>query len=133
MRLSRDLARPSVTSLLDQNSLSHQNKDYFRSPTPRGSIHMEINSTIQRPQTTRLLLGRSLSISTNRTTNDRFTPITGQRPSINKTNPFNEKFPWMSKHTNSKSNEKHLYLQIHRASINQQKREIEEKLKQFLN
>ncbi len=112
--------------------MPQKNKDYSRSSTPRGSIPIEINSTLQRAQTTKLLLGRTLSISTN-TTMDRFTPVTRERTSINKTNPFNEKFPWMSKHTNSKSNEKHLYLQIHRASINQQKREIEEKLKQFLN
>lgn len=132
-RFNRDLARPSYSSLLDQNPLSDQNKDFYRLPTPRWSLSSDINSPNQTPRNSKVILGRTFSICTNPATVDRFTPVNQKRSPINKTNSLNDRYPWMSKRINGATNENRPYFQQHADSINQQKREIEQKLKQFLH
>lgn len=133
MRLNHDLTRISLSSSLSQHPLPHENNSYSRSQTPRLSLPIDANPTTQTPQKTKLLRGRSQSITPSRITMDHFTSINRKRSSLGKTNSFNEKFPWMFEHINSKSIENHSYLQQHVDSINQQKREIEAKLKLFLH
>jgi hypothetical protein len=124
MRLHRDLARVSLLSLLPQQVLSRQNKDFSGSQTPRSSIISDTSSAIQTVQKTKFLRERSFSINSITTANDIFTPMHQKRLSTSKTNTSNEKFPALSKQMTSKSNCAN--------SINQQQRNIEQKLKKFL-
>jgi hypothetical protein len=80
----------------------------------------------------RLLRGRSFLIDPNRTTVERFTPMNQTRSSINKLYLLHEKYPWMSKPILRNNVNRHQF-QLHRNSIDQEKRVIEEKLKQFLH
>lgn len=132
-RYNRDLARPSYSSLLEHPQLSDPNKEFFRSQTPRWSLTSDNNSPIPTERRTRIIIGHTLSMNTPRTSVDRFTPISPKRLSINRISSFNTKSPLISRRINSTTSNIRPSFQQHADSINQQKREIEQKLKEFLN
>jgi len=74
-----------------------------------------------------------MSVYPSGTSIDRFTPLDYKRLSLDKTNLLDRKSPWMSKQIQLKFNENRSDHRFYVDSINEQKREIEEKLKVFLH
>jgi hypothetical protein len=108
MRLNRDLARVSISSLTAKRSSPRHSINSSRSQTARLSIPMYSHLPNQIPEKTKVLLERPLTINTNRTITDRLTAI--------KPNSSIEKSFWMSKKSTGTR-----HHHIHAKSINQQK------------
>jgi len=129
MRLNHDLTRIALSSSLGGLLSVRPNKNLSPIQIPSLSVPANINSTSQTPQKTKLLLERSLLISTSRVAINRFTSI----DHTNKICSVNERLPWIHKQIISQANENRSYFEQHTHIINQQKLIIEQKLKEFLN
>lgn len=128
IRLNHDRIRASLSSISNRALSSRPSTQLFRSRTPR--LSTPIDSLIQRSSRTKLLFERPFSV--NRTSIDRFIPSDGKRLSNSTVNSMTKKFPWICKPMQSNFDENPSYLRVHVDSINQQKRDIEQKLKEFL-
>ena len=127
-RLNRDRVRASRSSLSHKPASIRQNSSLSRSNTPCFSIVLDSGSVIDAiPTTTKVSPRRPLSINIQRISDD--------FPHSRRTStPFiNEKFPRTCREIHPKSNEIPPHLRKHANSINRQKREIEQKLKEFLH
>jgi len=129
MRLNHDLTRIALSSSFGRLLSVRPNKNLSPIQIPSLSFPANINSTSQTPQKTKLLLERSLVISTSRVAINRFTSI----DHTNKICSVNERLPWIHKQIISQANENRSYFQQHTHIINQEKLIIEQKLKEFLN
>jgi len=130
VRLNRDLAKiSSLHSISRSPTLS-------RNPTSRLSAIAEENLSIPPIEKPKIILRRSSSTNTNRTSIHHLIPIQ-KRSSMIKTNPYNEQSFALSKpsfqQVIAKTSDDRLYHQYHAHIINQQKRLVEQKLKQFLH
>ncbi|CAF1108621.1 unnamed protein product [Rotaria magnacalcarata] len=132
IRLKRDLARVSFSSSLNQCPLPLENNDITQVQSEQALTVSGINSPVQSPQKGRIILGRSISINGPRTSAGRLSPIHQKRFSLNQPVSISEK-SLIEKQPNWKGNEDRSNLQKHAVIIDQEKREIEQKLKLFLH
>ncbi len=134
VRLNHDLARVSVSSLSNRRLSSRPSTHFSRSSTPRISIPIDPNLIIEpSSQRTHILLERPMSVYPSGTSIDRLTPMDYKRLSLGKTHLLDRRSPWISKQIQLKFNENRSDHRFYVDSINEQKREIEEKLKVFLH
>lgn len=130
IRLNRDLAK--ITSL----PAIRRSPSLTRNPTSRLSSIAEENSPIPTLEKPKLIIGRSTSLHSNRTSIYHLIPIQ-KRSSMTKPNPHTEQTHSLPKHSFqqviAKTGDDRSYLQHHAQIINQQRRLVEQKLKQFLH
>ncbi|CAF2393721.1 unnamed protein product [Rotaria sp. Silwood2] len=133
IRLNRDLARIALSTSVGQSPVSNEDNDPLQVQTEPLSSTTSINSMVQTSPKTKLILGRSISMNTSKTTTGHLTPLHQKRLSLNQTSSCNERSPWIDKQTFSKVNEERPYLQQHGLIIDREKRKIQQKLKCFFN
>lgn len=131
-RLHHDLARASISSLSQQPTFGRQSTILSRSTTPYFSIVLDSGAIVETtPISSRKVLHtRPISIQVDQTNDDRLPLLDPKRRSKSFSS---RKSPWTLKEVHLKSKEIPPHLRKHFNSINRQKREIEQKLKEFLH
>lgn len=133
IRINRDLARISVISPLDHSPIPNQTNDLPQIPSTPSLPNINTNSTVQASSKRKFILGRSVSVTTSRTSIAHMMPAHQKRFSLNQASSFHEKPCPIDKQTIPKTKEDRPYLQQHAHIIDQEKQKIEQKLKEFLN
>ncbi|CAF0896083.1 unnamed protein product [Rotaria sp. Silwood1] len=137
IHLNRDPVKISSSSspAISQSSLLYQNKNSSENPKLRLSLITEENSSICIMEKPTSVPRYSSLINRSQISRNHIIPIK-ERSSINKINSNYQHDRWLRKYSFqqniAKTSDDRFYLQQHAHSINQQKRLIEQKLKEFL-
>ncbi len=128
IRLNRDLAKISSFRSISRSP------SFTRNQTSRlASIAEENSSTLPIIEKPKVILGRSSSLNTNRNSVNHLIPIQKRLSPIKNEQQSHSLPKYNFQQVIAKTSDDRLYLQHHAHIINQQKRLIEQKLKQFLH
>ena len=131
IRLNHERVRASIGSLSNRELLPRPSTHDIRFQSPR--LSMPVDALAHRLSRTKSFFERPASVYPNQTPINRFIPLDLKRLSISTINSINNRSPRVYKQMKLKLDEHHPHLRVHVASINQEKRDIEHKLKEFLH